>query len=145
MQADFQQALADLTAAPEHCVVLRSDATWLQGRYALNSRETRQLLALVRADGMARACTLYRMNRLAPLAINFDATLSAAGGSLRTLVSAYWREHPHGHPHFFIESERFGLWLQARAGADLQAVLARELVAVQAALAASLLETEAIA
>jgi hypothetical protein len=150
MQADFQQALADLTASPEHCRTLRADARWLLDRYTLTERERRQLLVLVHSDGMARACTLYRMNRLAPLAINFERTLAALGDGLRELMSAYWREHPHGHPHFFIESERFGRWLQAQtvpAGlpAGVPALLAQELGTVQAALDASLCETEAIA
>jgi hypothetical protein len=147
MQAEFQQALAELTAAPEHCRALRADAAWLSGRYTLSPRETRQLLALVHHDGMAHACTLYRMNRLAPLAINFEATLAALGGELRALMSAYWREHAHGHPHFFIESQRFGRWLQARPAlaSGVRAALALELAGVEAALAASLQDTEAIA
>jgi hypothetical protein len=143
MLADFQQALADLTASPELCMAVRADAGVLPSRYVLTERELGRLLAIVRHSGMASACTVYRMNRLAPLAMNVRATLRALGPALRSLVSDYWRDHPRGHAHFFIESERFCRWLRLRIAAgepvppEVEPLLEREAAAVRAAIAAS--------
>jgi len=143
MLVDFQQALADLTASPDLCNAVRDDALVLQGRYQLSERETRRLLAIVHHPGMACACTLYRVNRLAPLAMNLRATLQALGPELRRLVSDYCAEHPQGHAHFFIETERFCSWLHERIGAsedlpsEVAQALAIEAAAVRMALAES--------
>ena len=143
MLVDFQQALADLTASPDLCNAVRDDALVLQGHYQLSERETRRLLAIVHHPGMACACTLYRVNRLAPLAMNLRATLQAIGPELRRLVSDYWAEHPQGHAHFFIETERFCSWLHERIGAgedlpsEVAQALAIEAAAVRMALAES--------
>jgi len=143
MLVDFQQALADLTASPELCNAVRDDALVLQGRYQLSARETRRLLAIVHHPGMACACTLYRVNRLAPLAMNLRATLQALGPELRRLVSDYWAEHPQGHAHFFIETERFCSWLGERIGAgeDLPAEVAQALAIEAAAVSMALAES----
>jgi hypothetical protein len=88
MLADFQQALADLTSMPDFCIASHA--------------------------GMSCACTVYRMNRLAPLAMNVPHTLRALGTGAKDMLSAYWRDHPCGHAHFFLESDRFCTWLRAR-------------------------------
>ena len=69
MLADFQRALADLTASPELCQSVRADATVLRAHYALTDREAARLAGIVGHAGMAAACTVYRMNRLAPSAL----------------------------------------------------------------------------
>lgn len=146
MLADFQQALADLTASPELCNAVRADAAVLQARYALTERELQRLLGIVRHPGMACACTVYRMNRLAPLAMNLRATLHALGPELRSLVSEYWRDHPRGHAHFLLESDRFCRWLRVRIEAseiappEASAVLRHETALVREALEASYTE-----
>jgi len=143
MLADFQQALADLTASPELCQAVRDDERALVG-YELGERERQRLLGIARHPGMAAACTVYRMNRLAPLAMNVRATLHALGGAMRPQVHAYWRAHPRGHAHFFIEADRFCGWLKERvaAGDDMpreaRQALAHDHAVVQAALAASM-------
>jgi hypothetical protein len=140
---DFQQALADLTASPELCNAVRADGDMLRARYALSEREHRRLLGIVHHRGMASACMVYRMNRIAPLAMNLRATLRALGPRLRPVISDYWRDHPHGHAHFFLEADRFGRWLRDRiAGGepvspDVLPLLDRETTAVRDALAAS--------
>jgi hypothetical protein len=140
---DFQQALADLTASPDLCQAVRADGDLLSRRYTLSERERRRLLGIVHHRGMASACMVYRMNRIAPLAMNLRATMHALGPRLRALVSEYWRAHPHGHAHFFIEAERFADWLGQRIDAgervssDARALLERESLAIRAALAAS--------
>jgi len=147
MLADFQQALADLTASPELCIAVRADASLLSSRYVLSEREARRLLEIARHPGMACACTVYRMNRLAPLAMNLRDTLRALGSALRPLISDYWRDHPQGHAHFFIESNRFCRWLRLRieegeiVPPDVLPLLERDAAAVRAAIAASCTET----
>jgi hypothetical protein len=143
MLADFQQALADLTASPEMCNAVRADAAILQTRYVLTERELQRLLGIVRHPGMSCACTVYRMNRLAPLALNLRATLYALGPELRSLMSEYWRDHPRGHAHFLLESDRFCHWLRLRIEAgEIKATkasttLQRETTQVREALDAS--------
>jgi hypothetical protein len=147
---DFQQALADLTASPELCNAARADATVLQARYVLTERELRRLLSIVRHPGMAGACTVYRMNRLAPLALNLRATLHSLGPEARSLLSEYWRDHPHGHAHFLLESDRFCRWLRLRIDSGeitspaASAALQRETVLVREALEASYTEMSPI-
>ena len=74
MLAEFQQALADLTASPELCIQVRRDPAVLNQRYILTERERDRLVGIVRHPGMACACTVYRANRLAPLAMNIPQT-----------------------------------------------------------------------
>jgi hypothetical protein len=119
MLVEFQQALADLTADPDLCLAVRRDPGVLQVRYALSARETARLLAIVHHTGMSAACTVYRMNRLAPLAMNLRDTLHALGTQLGPTLTAYWRAHPRGHPHFQLESERFCQFLLQRIAAGL--------------------------
>lgn len=146
MLADFQQALADLTASPELCNAVRADAGVLSSRFSLTERESRRLLGIARHPGMACACTVYRMNRLAPLAMNLRATLRALGPALRPLVSDYWSDHPRGHAHFFLEADRFCDWLRQRIKGgevvppEVWPRLERDGAAVRAALEASCTE-----
>jgi len=147
MLADFQQALADLTARPEWCIAVRADASLLQSRYTLTDREARRLHAIACGDGMSCACTVYRMNRLAPLAMNVRLTLRALGPAAKDVLSAYWHDHPRGHAHFFLESHRFCTWLRARlevgtlAATDVQTPLDRESEAIRLAIRASCTES----
>ena len=144
MLADFQQALADLTASPELCRAVLADAELLSGRYVLTSREQARVLAIVRHRGMAAACMVYRMNRIAPLVMNLRESMRALGPRLRETLSSYWRDYPHGYAHFLLEAERFGDWLSRRLpevesvpGGALTMLLERELERVGSALVAS--------
>ena len=156
MLADFQQALADLTARPEWCIAVRADASLLRSRYDLTDREARRLHAIACDDGMSCACTVYRMNRLAPLAMNVRLTLRALGPSAKKVLSEYWHDHPRGHAHFFLESNRFCTWLRTRldvgepldcardrpAASELRTILDRESDAILAAISASRTESD---
>lgn len=147
MLVDFQQALADITSSPDFCNDVRADGAVLDGRYRLNDREKKRLLAIALHPGMACGCTVYRMNRLAPLAMNLRGTLRGMGPELRPLMARYWRDHPRGHSHFFIESKRFCDWLrlQIAAGqsvsASVEESLETESEAVRLALEASCSES----
>ncbi len=139
MLADFQQALADITARPGLCREVRDDPGRLSA-YDLTDRERARLLAIANHSGMAAACTVYRMNRLAPLAMNLPATLRALGPRCRDWVEDYWQAHPRGHAHFFVESERFCRWASDRLdGADavLRATLEAEAANIRQAIAES--------
>lgn len=149
MLADFQQALADLTASPELCRAVLEDADILDERYDLTSRELRRLAQVVEHPGMACACMVYRANRLAPLALNTPALCKALGSDLRAVASDYWAAFPQSNVHFFVEADRFcrfvrGELNRGRALAvEVEAVLETESAQVSAALAES--HTEAFA
>ena len=142
MLSEFQQAMADIVASPALCNAVRENDAVLAGRYVLSERERLRLVALARDRGMQAACSVYRMNRITPLAINLRATLHALAERLPGLVTLYWQAHPRGHTHFYIEADRFCRWLmerpEGRDDARVAAALAEEWPAVQAALAASL-------
>src|ERR1700733_10354979 len=106
MLADFQQALADLTASPALCVRVLHDPRDLNERYQLTPREQDRLLGMVRHPGMACACTVYRANRLAPLAMYLPRTCRALGPLLREVVEAFWAEFVETDVHMFIETDR---------------------------------------
>jgi hypothetical protein len=141
MLSDFQQAMADLVASPALCNAVREDSAVLTARYRLTEREHRRAFAIARHRGMQAACSVYRMNRITPLAINLRATLQALGEGLPALMTRYWHDHPRGHTHFYIESDRFCRWLvQCREDRDAAVAdaLQREWAVVRAALARSL-------
>jgi hypothetical protein len=146
MLADFQQALADLTASPELCIRARQDPSVLRQSYQLTEREWRRLTGIVTHPGMECACIVYRANRLAPLAMNIPLTCRALGADLRDIVSEFWAAFPEGNVHFYIETERFCRFLktkldEGRAFAPgLPHVLARESAIITAALEESYTE-----
>jgi len=146
MLADFQQALADLTASPELCIRVRQDPSVLRDTYQLTEREWRRLTAIVTHRGMECACILYRANRLAPLAMNVPRTCRALGADLRDLVSEFWAAHPESNVHFYIETERFCRFLKAKLdegrtyAPDVARLLAWETAIITAALEESYTE-----
>ncbi len=146
MLAEFQQAMADLTASPALCAQIRANAGALDERYDLTVRERVRLLAIVHHPGMACACTVYRANRLAPLAMYLPATCQALGPALREVVEAFWAEYAETDVHMFIETDRFCRFLRERIsaghdyGADVTGALAAESAAVAAALRQSYTE-----
>ena len=146
MLADFQQALVDLTASPELCLRARQDPSVLRDSYRLTEREWRRLTAIVMHPGMECACIVYRANRLAPLAMNIPLTCRELGADLRGVVSEYWAAFPEGNVHFYIETERFCRFLEAKLAEGrtfapgLPSVLARESAIITAALEESYTE-----
>jgi hypothetical protein len=146
MLADFQQAMADLTASPTLCLRVRHDSRALDERYQLTARERDRLLGIVNHPGMACACTVYRANRLAPLAMYVPRTCRALGPLLRELVEAFWAAFVETDVHMFIETDRFCRFLQTRIDEgheyppEVEVALAAESVAVAAALRESYTE-----
>jgi hypothetical protein len=146
--ADFQQALADLTASPPLCLEALADPDILDERYDLTARELRRLQAVVRHPGMACSCMVYRANRLAPLALNTPGLCKALGPDLRAVASDYWAAFPQSNVHFYIEADRFCRFLQGELNRgrvfprEVREALYRESAEVAAALAES--RTEAL-
>jgi hypothetical protein len=114
MLADFQQAMADLTASPALCIHVRRDPSFLRERYDLSDREWTRLVGIVQHPGMECACIVYRANRLAPLALNIPRTCEALGDNLRDIVSEFWAAFPETNVHFFVETHRFCRFLQCK-------------------------------
>jgi hypothetical protein len=111
MLVEFQQALADLVAAPEFCRQIRANPSQLRQQYDLSQREYERLVAMVNQKGMALNCMLYRANRLAPLALNLPEFCRAIGSRLGPLLSEYSILHPNTNVHFYLECERFGQFI----------------------------------
>ena len=107
MLADFQQALADLVASPALCRQARSDPACLSARYRLTKREFDRLAAMVLQPGMKCNCTVYRANRLAPLALNLNHFCKALGDQLTPLVEEFWQQYPETSVNFLEECRRF--------------------------------------
>ena len=146
MLADFQQAMADLTASPRLCNEVRHDPGVLARRYDLTPREARRLAAIVDHPGMECACIVYRANRLAPLALNLPRTCRALGPALRDIASDYWAAYPEGNVHFYIEAARFCRHVDEQIAhgwappAGLAEVMRDEAAVIAAALAESRFE-----
>lgn len=117
MLADFQQALADLTASPDDCIRVRQNPSILALKYQLTERESRRLLGIVNHRGMQCACIVYRANRLAPLALNLPRTCKVLRSQLRELVSEFWATSRETNVHFYVESYRFCEFLKAKIAA----------------------------
>lgn len=145
MLAEFQQALADLVAAPERCQTLRDahDPGVHLRAYDLTPRERDRLVAIARHDGMSANCTVYRSNRLTPIVLNLPDTCAALGPHFRSTVDRFWASHPtENFVHFLVESARFAGFLTDAdlpddVAAPVRAALAREGAVVRARLAAS--------
>jgi hypothetical protein len=146
MLAEFQQALADLTASPELCIRVRQDPEILRHDYELTEREWNRLTAIVMHSGMQCACIVYRANRLAPLAMNIPRTCKALGSDLREIVSEFWESFPESNVHFFVETDRFCQFLAAKIAEgrtfapEVAALLAEDSAMITAALEESYTE-----
>lgn len=109
----FQQAFADLVASPRRCAEVRQDASLLDS-YALDARERRRLLAMVRHPGMSHNCTLYRANRLTPIARSLPRTCIRLGSQLVDELERFWAAEPDSELQFKREAERFAAFVLQR-------------------------------
>lgn len=122
MLVEFQQALADLVAAPDLCRQARRNPGILRERYNLSEREHRRLVTMVNNEAMACNCMLYRANRLAPLALNLHDFCTALGPRLGPLLSEYSQLYPNTNVHFYLECDRFCRFIlkKIHQGLDLE-------------------------
>jgi hypothetical protein len=115
MLAEFQRALADLTASPDLCREVRADPAALRPRYDVTEREWRRLVSIAQSKGMEANCMLYRANRLAPVALNLPRTCELLREELPGLLSRYWAGEPTTDVHFLVEADRFCRFLREHA------------------------------
>ncbi len=109
----FQIAIADLVASPSKTIALQDDPA-LADAYALTPREKARLLAVVNHPGMSQNCTLYRANRLTPIARSLPRTCVRLGRQLLPELQAFWAAAPDSELQFRREAERFAWFLLDR-------------------------------
>jgi hypothetical protein len=110
----FQRAFADLVASPPFCLAVRSSPELLD-EYTLTARERERLQAMASHPGMSHNCTLYRANRLTPIARCLPATCLHLGPHLRAEFDNFLATSPHAFDlQFRGEAERFARYLGAR-------------------------------
>jgi hypothetical protein len=112
--SEFQKAFADLIAQPERCLVARRDPGAAFARYGLTERERSRLSRMVCDPGMSVNCTLYRVNRLAPVYSVLPLTCALLGPELLPSLEAFWASGGEATIQYGREAARFGAWLQAR-------------------------------
>jgi hypothetical protein len=133
----FQSAIADLVARPDRCIAVRENGAILD-EYDLSPLERRRIIEIVSHPGMSHNCTLYRANRLTPIARSLPETCSALGARLGEELDAFWRLEPDTELQFKREATRFASFLIRRiergeiADPILEECLARELQALGA-------------
>ena len=116
----FQRAFAWFVASPGRCLALRDDPT-LAERFALDARERSRLLSMVHHVGMSHHCTLYRANRLTPIAQRLPRTCERLGPALVYELEAFWATADAPEQPWRREAERFARWLLQRVdGSGLQ-------------------------
>ncbi|MBC9032920.1 hypothetical protein IAG41_10995 [Sphingomonas sp. JC676] len=134
--AAFQRAYADLAGSPKLCLAVRADPVAALASYDLDAREHGRLARAVWQRGMDANCTLYRATRITALNTIIPLTLGLLRPVLRTLLDAYWEEHPVHDVRFTRETARFIAWLETRPPAlpeptDEIIMLARRELAVE--------------
>lgn len=112
--AAFQQAMADLSGSPAHCLAARADPSAALARYELTERERARLAAVVRQPGMSVNCTIHRTTRLVPIHTLLPLTCAALGDALKRELDDYWATAERPTVRFDIEARRFADHLIAR-------------------------------
>ena len=111
--AGFQRAMCDLIADPDLCLRLRREPASVLDRYALDERERRRLLTIVRQPGMSVSCTLYRSNRIIPLHTRLPYSCALLGERFGPEVTEFW-EQKAAEAGFGAEVENFAAFLRER-------------------------------
>ena len=109
----YQQAPSDMVASPQLCLRVRGSAAAPDG-YDLTERERSRLAAVAAQRGMSTSCTLYRVNRIAPLHAYLPLTCALLGDQLIREAERFWSEGKPGNRQFGPETQRFGRFLQRR-------------------------------
>jgi hypothetical protein len=113
MQA-FQQAMCDLVASPDLCVMLVQSPEQVLGRYDLSDRDRRRLLEVVQQRGMFVNCSLYRANRLSPIYNLVPHTCFMLGDALLDEATEFWKGFKETRLQFHEEVKQFGDFLRRR-------------------------------
>jgi hypothetical protein len=102
----YQRALCDMIASPGLCLEVRRCPDTALAPYDLTARERRRLEAIVRQPGMSVSCTLYRVNRLTPLATLLPMTCRLLGDRFVGVAERFWARRGTDL-QFRTETERF--------------------------------------
>lgn len=113
MQA-FQQAMCDLVASPDLCMVLLQSPEQVLGRYDLSDRDRRRLVEVVQQPGMFVNCSLYRANRLSPIYNLVPHTCFLLGDALLDEATEFWKGFKETRLQFHEEVKQFGDFLRRR-------------------------------
>ncbi len=113
----YQRALSRMIASPTFCLAVRADAEAALADYDLTERELRRLAAVAFQPGMSTSCTLYRVNRITPIATYLPLTSFLLGDGLIAEAELFWDEGTPSDLQFGPETERFGRFLERRVAA----------------------------
>jgi len=113
MQA-FQQAMCDLVASPDLCMLLIQSPERVLGRYDLSDRDRRRLVEVVQQPGMFVNCSLYRANRLSPIYNLVPHTCFLLGDALLDEATEFWKGFKETRLQFHEEVKQFGDFLRRR-------------------------------
>jgi len=116
----FQQALVDLTLAPQQTRrLIQGDLTVLAS-YDLDEREISRLLNVVHHPGMSLNCTIARGNRFDAIGEVFPMTCVLLEPVLRDLLAELWETVRPTNYQFAGEEEAFaGIVRQKLSNSDL--------------------------
>jgi len=131
--AGFQRALADMVASPALArAVARRDERAL-GAYELTPRDRARLEAVAAQPGMEVSCTLYRANRLTPIAMLLPYTCFVLGERMKPIAERFW-DGSRTDLQFRSEIERFAAFVRGLAAAgELDEPLLEEVLAFELA------------
>ena len=110
----FQQAMCDLIASPDLCMVLIESPEEVLGRYDLSDRDRRRLIEVVQQPGMLVNCSLYRANRLSPIYNLVPHTCFLLGNALVDEATEFWKGFKETRLQFHEEVKRFADFLRRR-------------------------------
>lgn len=105
--AAFQQALVDLTLAPENTRRLIGGDVNILDAYNLTDREVRRLIDVVQQPGMSLNCTLARGNRFEAIGEVFPMTCVLLEPILKALLAELWDKVRPTNYQFAGEDEAF--------------------------------------
>ena len=114
---EYQRALSEMIASPRLCLAVRADPAGALATYGLDERERRRLAAVAFQPGMSTSCTLYRVNRITPIATYLPLTAYLLGDALIEEAERFWDEGLPSDLQFGPETERFGRFLERRVEA----------------------------
>lgn len=110
----FQQAMCDLVASPDLCLVLVQSPEQVLGRYDLSDRDRRRLIEVVQQPGMFVNCSLYRANRLSPIYNLMPRTCFLLADALLDEATEFWKDFDESRLQYNEEVDKFGDFLRRR-------------------------------
>jgi hypothetical protein len=113
----YQRALSAMIASPGLCLAVRANADDALAPFALSERERRRLATVASQPGMSTSCTLYRVNRITPIATYLPLTSLLLGDRLIAEAELFWAEGRPSDLQFGPETERFARFLERRIDA----------------------------